>query len=146
MLCGSHPKLSSPSPGYLVLQLPSEIKEHTHVPPAMTRVLSLTQQCYCSHWGVCPLSPSSTTQEACTCYVSVCVCVCMCVCMCACVCVCVCVIFPDKILGRIKRSTWVWVDWFLFLFKKHLLIYLAVLGLICSTQDLPSVLQHAGSL
>ena len=28
----------------------------------------------------------------------------------------------------------------------YLFIYLSVLGLICSTQDLPSVLQHAGSL
>ena len=139
MLHGSHPKLSSPSPGYLVLQLPSEIKEHTHVPPAMTRVLSPTQ-CATAATEGCVLCPHHPQLKR---HVRV-----MCLSVCVCACVCVCVIFPDKILGRIKRSTWVWVDWFLFLFKKylftHLFIWLCwvsfaahrIFHLYCSMQDL----------
>ena len=81
MLRGSHPKLSSPSPGYLVLQLPSEIKEHTHVPPAMTRVLSPTQCATAATEGcvLCPHHPQLKRHVRVMC-LSVCVCACVCVC------------------------------------------------------------------
>ena len=69
-------------------------------------------------------------------------------CVCVCALVRVCGILPYRILGRIKRSTRVWVGWVLFLFGKYLFTYLfiwlcwflfaahRIFHLYCSMQDL----------